>query len=416
MIPQPVGVPPWPAGMLLLPEPTTEDEVTCRSALVAGMQPAVWPARYACVAHALAGHPDDAAQAVVGDEPWAVYDRALLTGDTETLTRLAGTGPLGGGPPDASAAAMAQVALCSHGAAAPPEPASTLPGEITAMVRSARASAALEAGHPDRATAELVAAAQAATDAGSPLLAGALRSSAAEILRDHLGDLDAALGQADAALAALGSGAPAERRAEVLLLRGVTRYHRAAGGGPDEPDEPNRALLQSAVSDLQGALQTYREDRHPELFAQASQYVALCYLVAPMPGQGERIRLAVAVSSLRAALRVLRPDSHPEEWASAQLNLANALQYLPSSHVEDNLAEAVELYEQLTVHRDPRTDPLGVARLYANQGNALAHLGILDRAQERLSQARDLFLRAGERSSAQAVDEVLAEIDRARAG
>ena len=78
-------------------------------------------------------------------------------------------------------------------------------------------------------------------------------------------------------------------------------------------------------------------------------------------------------------------------WASTQLNLANALQYLPSVHQEANLDEAVQLYEEVLQYRDPQRDPLGYARILANQGNALGHLGVLRRRPERLTRARELF-------------------------
>jgi len=101
--------------------------------------------------------------------------------------------------------------------------------------------------------------------------------------------------------------------------------------------------------------------------------------------------MGVAVQSFREALEVFRRETHPEEWSSARLNLANALQYLPSSHPEENLIQAVEIYEELLGVRNPAVDPLGIARLLANQANALAHLGIFPPALAKLDEARRLF-------------------------
>jgi len=50
----------------------------------------------------------------------------------------------------------------------------------------------------------------------------------------------------------------------------------------------------------------------------------------------------------------------------------------PSNHQADNLVEAVELYEAVLEARDRDIDPLGRARVLANQGNVLAHLGVFD--------------------------------------
>ncbi len=60
-------------------------------------------------------------------------------------------------------------------------------------------------------------------------------------------------------------------------------------------------------------------------------------------------------------------------------------------HQADNLDEAVQLYEELLAYRDPPVDPLGRARLLANQGNALGHLGVFADARERLDRAAALF-------------------------
>ena len=100
-------------------------------------------------------------------------------------------------------------------------------------------------------------------------------------------------------------------------------------------------------------------------------------------------------------------------WASTQLNLANALQYLPSVHQEQNLDEAVHLYEEVLQYRDPHRDPVGYARILANQGNALGHLGVFSDARERLTQAREMFVAAGDADSVEGVDEVLASLTEA---
>jgi tetratricopeptide (TPR) repeat protein len=100
-------------------------------------------------------------------------------------------------------------------------------------------------------------------------------------------------------------------------------------------------------------------------------------------------------------------------WASTQLNLANALQYLPSVHQEANLDEAVQLYEEVLRYRDPMREPLGYARILANQGNALGHLGVFSDARERLTQARELFAANADSEAVEGVDEVLTSLDAA---
>jgi hypothetical protein len=128
-----------------------------------------------------------------------------------------------------------------------------------------------------------------------------------------------------------------------------------------------------------------------------------------------QLRLGVAAQSLRSALKVYTREDHPTEWASVQLNLANSLVYTPSKHQEENLVEAVELYEGVLQVRDRDTDPLGRARVLANQGNVLAHLGMFDEAKAKLYEARFLFEEHTDEESVRAVRGVLDEIARQRA-
>jgi Flp pilus assembly protein TadD len=96
------------------------------------------------------------------------------------------------------------------------------------------------------------------------------------------------------------------------------------------------------------------------------------------------------------------------------MNLANALQYLPSKHREDNLAEAVELIEAVLAVRSPRSDPMGYARALANQANALAHLGVFDHAEAKYIEARDLFGQGGDGDAVDVVNRQLLQISEQR--
>jgi tetratricopeptide (TPR) repeat protein len=175
-----------------------------------------------------------------------------------------------------------------------------------------------------------------------------------------------------------------------------------------------RHRLNSAVKDYQAALAHYREDEHPAEFALANSNLAIALLSMPTSQAQDQIRLGVAVQSLRAALRVYTPGSDPDRWSSCQMNLANALQYLPSTHRKENLEEAVDLYQEVLAVRSAARDPLGYARVLANQANALAHLAAFDQAEERYVEARRLFESGGDADAAQVVDRQLAEIDRSR--
>jgi hypothetical protein len=105
----------------------------------------------------------------------------------------------------------------------------------------------------------------------------------------------------------------------------------------------------------------------------------------------------------------LDPRESPELWAGATLNLANALQHVRLTHVEENLWEAVALYEEILPVLPPR-DQIRKARVLANQGNALAHLGAFSRAVPRLNEARAIFALSADEDSTAAIDATLSEI------
>ena len=90
------------------------------------------------------------------------------------------------------------------------------------------------------------------------------------------------------------------------------------------------------------------------------------------------------------------------------------VQGVPSTHQADNLVEAVELYDEVLASGVRDHHPLGKARLLANQGNALAHLGAFEPAQAALVEARYLFESEGDHDSVLAVRGVLDEIAKAR--
>jgi tetratricopeptide (TPR) repeat protein len=381
--------------MLLLPAGTEE----VAAALVVGVDVDQWPDAAAFLRRALDDDIDGAVADLRGDDLLTRYNRAVLLGGEGVWEALAeeSSGDL---------QALVQVARFSIGQIDEPPALGGSTGEIAAVVGSARASAAMEIGDYVGAVEELAVAAAAADEAGSPLLAGSLRLTRAELLRERLGDPAASAREADLAVQRLPLTAPRELRAELQVSRALGRQQVA---GTD------RGALLAVVADLNEASKIFREDTYPEMFATINQHLALAYLVMPMSDQGDRIRVGVAVNALRAALRVFTPDAHPVAWASTQLNLANALQYLPSVHQESNLDEAVQLYEEVLQYRDPERDPIGYARILANQGNALGHLGVFTDARDRLTRARALFADNGDVDAVEGVDEVLASLDAAAA-
>lgn len=355
--PQPVGVFGFPRSHLL----AAGDE-TVRGAAVLGDEVAAAALLPATLAD------------VSGDTPLARHNAFVLAPSPEVLAAIRAEG-------DGAFTALANATAFAHGLVDElPEPG-PLDGELRALVLVTAAAGLFERGDDRAARSQLVEASTAA-EAMSPTFAALLELQIAASL------------PVEATSLAIDHLRRAERLAATTRLPGLRAdiwmrlgtLHQALGG------DGSRGPLVEAVNCYQQALAAgITPESDPACYAQLQNNLGLAYLCMPTREASDKLRTGIAVQSFRKALEVLDPDSDPDLWASVTMNLASALQYLPSTHPADNLAEAVDLYEQvLAVRTEPR-DPVAHARALLNQGNALAHLGIFKPAVEKLAKAYKLF-------------------------
>ncbi|MEI7716114.1 MAG: hypothetical protein WCI78_08495 [Mycobacterium sp.] len=396
--PQPLGVFPLPLGYMLIPAGGDTD--AARGDLLAGRLPTSWPASMLAHQHAAAGQRDAAIAALTQDpdsntDPVTLYNRFVLDPDSvdpEHLRTVLG-----------EFAVLMDVVLYALGRTDIPPRHPAGDGELTAAALSAQASYALSLDDPGAAV-DLLDQAAAEAAAVSAALAGTLLGDAAGICRDT-GDPDCAARLLKALVALDGADGLRVARAELhLCLAGV--LHEQAQEHPER--------LPVAIPHYHSALQLIKREDAELIWAAAHSGLATAYLTMPMVEASSQLRLGVAAQSLRSALTVYTRDAYPREWASVQLNLANSLVYTPTRHRVDNLVEAVEIYESVLETRDRGTDPMGRARVLANQGNVLAHLGMFDDAKAKLYEARFLFEELGDNDSVRTVRGVLDEIARER--
>ena len=409
--PQPLGVLSLPAGWLVVPAAALADPdvAHARDGLLSGLLPDPWPD--ALAAHAKAADGDvDAAAALVDPAAGAehAYNHFVLTGEPGSLAAArAGA--------DGDLAALVEVAAFALGHVDALPDADALDGEVRAHVLAARAASCLEGGDVQGALDALVAAEEAVSPV-SRVLAAVLLGQQAGLLQEVNGADPDVVGAYVEAVDALRGMTAVEHALGELALGLGTAYQELASSR-----EEGTSLLVEAVRCYHLALRILKapEDdprSRPERYAFAHSNLALCYLAMPMVGDRDKLRRGVAVQSLREALKHYDRERFPAEWASVTLNLANALQHLPTTHPVENLVEAVGMYDELLAARTADADPLGHARVLANQGTALSHLGIHDRARERLAQARALFDAHDDAASVGTVDAALAEIDSTLAG
>ena len=409
--PQPLGVLPLPAGWLVVPERalTGADPAGVQRAverLLTGMLPLEWPVDLR--AHQLAAGGDIAAAAAAIDPVVSAadaYNHFVLSGEATSLTLARSGAEL---DQDGDLAAVVEVAAYTlgHPAVLPDVEDTKLDLEVAAHVHAARAASCLEARDAQGALDALVAAESAAREV-SPVLAAQLLGQQASLLQEVNGaddDVVAAYRESTDALRGLDAVEPA---AAELILGMATAYQELASvGGP-----LSGQMLGEAVRAYHLALRMLRMAEYPERYAFAHSNLALAYLAMPMVDARDKLRRGIAVQSLREALKVYTREQHPREWAAVTLNLANALQHLPTTHPVENLIEAVGMYDELLVARPEDLDPLGHARVLANQGTALSHLGIHDQARLKLEAARTIFSAHGDIGSAATVTQALTEID-----
>ncbi|MGE0218445.1 hypothetical protein [Mycolicibacterium sp.] len=284
-----------------------------------------------------------------------------------------------------------------------PTPTENTPPELAALLLSAQAGAAVEADPPAAVTLLRRAATRCAGTA--PHLAGTLLGTAGTLAAHH--DLPGSRDDLETALELLdGAGLPATMAELHHALGGVEHAEALAADRP----------LQQAMRHYYAGLRLISEEDHPLVWAGLQLDLATAQLATPMKQATDQLRIGVAAQALRACRRVFTVDEHPVPWSTATLNLANALVYLPSTHREDNLREAAQLYEEILVSGVRDDDAPGRARVLCNQGNALAHLGVFDRATAVLAEARFLFETALDHDGVLTVRQILDEIAKATVG
>lgn len=373
--PQPCGVFAFPVSLLLLPP---SSDTAPLEALLRGDTTVMLRQDWRFYRLALQGRLAEASQAITGQTPIDEFNRFVLQPDAPQYERL--SRQLAG-----ELRSLLDCAAYSHGLIDQPGDTASLDGELRGAALVSAAAASLEREDTASALRQLDEALTCARNV-SPLLAAQILNQLASL--ELSTEPARAISRYQEALR-LAETTPLESlRAELWMNLGMA-YQEASSG--------RRALLLEAVKAYQEAIRCGLSVSHqPEMYALAHNNLALAYLSIPARDASDQLRMGIAVQSLREALTVFRRDTHPEMWSSAQLNLANALQYLPSSHPEENLRQAVEIYEELLSVRTAALDPLGYARLLANQANALAHLGIFRPALEKLNEAHKLFHWHGE--------------------
>ncbi len=170
------------------------------------------------------------------------------------------------------------------------------------------------------------------------------------------------------------------------------------------------ALLE-AIKCYTNALSFYKKEKFPKTYALIKNNIALAYLVMPIEVPEDQLKLSYAVQCLKEVRSIYSKEEDYNEWVAATINMANALQHLPSSNPAKNLVKAIELYDEILTDGRIKDDPIKLAKVLANYGSALAHLGLLAKGKTYLEKSKDIFKQFGFHEEVEIIDEVLEEIE-----
>ncbi|MGB3758081.1 MAG: hypothetical protein WBA07_17150 [Rivularia sp. (in: cyanobacteria)] len=185
----------------------------------------------------------------------------------------------------------------------------------------------------------------------------------------------------------------------------------------------NMVRMTECIQTYQEALQVFDWEKYPQEYAILHNNISIAYLSMSAGSQEQYLFEGLAVQSFEVALRRINLIEHPREYAMLQNNLGNALQYLPSSHPFENNSRAVIAYDEALKVRNPRDTPIEYANTIANKANALINLPDklrrpeagnqqnLLKARDYYQQALDIFTQHGQIGQAQAISQVLEELE-----
>lgn len=396
--PQPIGIYPFPAANLLLPTLDVPHEFALQAMMKGDLDIEI-PAEWGFFAAAARGEIETAIRLIQSRDPSSpvsIYNLFVLTPTVEACqsASMTLTGQL---------KELLDIAAYAAGITDTIASEFTMDGELKAFALATSAAADVEQDDQKAAQSKLKNSVAAGKQT-SPLLAA--------ILLSQLADLAVGMSGSAPALVVQDYKEAIRLASDCKLPMLIPELHAKMGMVLQNASSGQRGILLQAVNSYQSALHSgITEQDHPELFAQLQNNLGLAYLSMPAMGTSNQLRNGIAVQSFRHALKVYTIEDHPDRWASVSMNLANALQYAPTSHPEDNLIQAVEIYEDVLRVRSRAKDPVAYALVLLNQANALAHLGMFKPALEKLSEAYKLFHWYDQLEQAEAARELVEQIN-----
>jgi hypothetical protein len=351
--PQPLGVLPLPAGLLLIGGGEASEPI--REMLCAGRLPASWPTELAHVALALAGDFDAAVASITGDDPISVVNRFVLRPERAGYDALDLSDP--------ALVQMVDAVAYVVGLIDTPPSAVGVDGEIAGFVHLVRASHRFTAGDTTGAVIELSDGA-AASMSDSPILAGHLLATLAQTLHRCGGATASVLCHYDDALSHFQGSDHLETIAELWLHRALAAHELSVS---------KRELLAEAIEGYQRALGLFDRVRHGQQTALARANLARAFHALPATDARHRLRAGLTISAT-VPLTVIGIA------AQRRTGITTSGPARPDVGTEPGLMGAIGRYESLLASSGARiaddAATLNWAHLLAEHRAALDHLHV----------------------------------------
>lgn len=123
---------------------------------------------------------------------------------------------------------------------------------------------------------------------------------------------------------------------EAGLKKAILMYTWSKNGSPQ--------YYKAAINAFQDALKIFKQDTHPQKFADIHHNLALIYSEIPVDPKERPIWTAFCASSFKKVMAFYTKDEYPYEYAMVSHNYATALMHFPPAKIHDNLDKAETLF------------------------------------------------------------------------
>ena len=159
--------------------------------------------------------------------------------------------------------------------------------------------------------------------------------------------------------------------------------------------DQNPQFFQSSIDTYQKALETFRKEAFPDVYAEIHHNLAVIYAEMPVDEKKKGMWSAFSATSFKECLEYYQKDTHPFEYAMVSNNYASALLKYPPAKTGDNAEKAIYYYLEALEIRDAQQFPIERAHTILNYLEACWRVQNVNKTMER-ARYKDMLAKAKE--------------------